>query len=72
MMAGYPNQYPNTVLTLSAHTDTGREKTRTPDLTRSVVARLLRARRQVQAQMWAARSEIIVRQLVAMRGTYPA
>lgn len=69
MIAGYPNPYPNTILTLSAHSDIHREKTRTPDLTRSVVARLLKARRQVQAQMWAARSEVIVAQLRKQRAT---
>jgi hypothetical protein len=69
MIADYPNQYPNTLLTLSAHTDTDRGYARTPDLTRPVAARLLKARRQVQRQMWAARSEVIVRQLRVMRAT---
>ncbi len=34
--------------------------------------RIIDTRRRVHAQMWAARSEVIRAQLMAMRGTYPA
>lgn len=36
-----------------------------------VLMRWLRARREVEASMWAARSVVVRRQLDAMRGSYP-
>lgn len=61
-----------TALTLSARPHVlGSRWGSSPDLTRPVVLRLLEARQQVQRQMWAARSEVIVAQLRVMRMTYP-
>jgi len=38
--------------------------------TLAVLLRWLRASKQVQEQMWAARSVVVARQLAVMRGTY--
>ena len=70
MTSEYPNQHPNTLLTLSAHPDVSRENHRTPDVSRWAVRRILDTRRRIEARMWAARSVVVAEQLRQMRGSF--
>ena len=67
-----PNQHPNTILTLSAHTALDRGDALTPDqrpFGAFAAARLRKTREIIERRIWLARVEVIREQLTAMRQT---